>query len=159
MAALALTLHPAQLVKVDLVSTDYQAFRIPEPTIDAGEFVVGTGRSDYVADRKMIDVSVVFESGKKDTAGTDGRPYYLRMEIKGRFKIDTDKFKPEQIQQWAESAAPYVLFPYLREQVYAFSVRCGFMPVLVPIYQLPAPMPPALPSTDLPKSEAIPTSE
>jgi preprotein translocase subunit SecB len=34
--------------------------------------------------------------------------------------------------------APAILFPFLREQAYALSIRCGFPPFILPLIQLPS---------------------
>ncbi len=130
--------HPAQLVKVDVSNVEFHAFRTADSSIDIGEFGLIVGRSNFDPKEKTIHCVAGIEAGKNDSAS--GKPYYLKLEVVGHFKVDDSKFTLDQIQRWAEHSAPYVILPYLREQVYAFTVRAGFLPILIPMYQVPVPV-------------------
>jgi hypothetical protein len=127
--------HPLQLVKAELTEVQYRAFTVPDPTVDVGMLNLGFGRSDYVPLQNQIDASIVLEAGKNDPAS--GSPYYLKMELKGHFKIEDGTLSQEKVQAWIERAAPYVLLPFMREHAYGFTVRAGVMPIMIPLYQVP----------------------
>lgn len=134
--------YPASLIRVDTWEVQYKAFRMSDPSVDNETFELGFGRSEWRESDRTIDAVVTFESGKKE----GGSNYYLRIEVRGRFSVTTSKYSAEQIQRWAERQAPVVLMPFLREQVYSFTIRTGFKPVLVPMVQVPTPIPESAPT-------------
>jgi len=62
----------------------------------------------------------------------------MRIELSGEFEIDENQFDKKYINDWAMKNAPAILFPFLREQAYALSIRCGFPPFIIPLIQLPS---------------------
>jgi len=65
------------------------------------------------------------------------QPFRVRAEVIGEFHIDITRFPVEKVSEWARINAPMILLPFLREQVYALSVRSGFQPLLLPMILVP----------------------
>jgi preprotein translocase subunit SecB len=95
--------------------------------------------SHYEEEDKRIQVFMAIEIGKEtdDENEIAENPFHLRIEIVGDFEVDEERFPKDKIQQWANINAPYVIYPYLREQVYSLTARCGFMPLVLPLLELP----------------------
>lgn len=66
-----------------------------------------------------------------------GIPYFLFVEVVGIFEVDESKFPPDRIYEWANANAMYVMYPYLREHVYALTSRAGFRPLLLELLEVP----------------------
>ena len=61
----------------------------------------------------------------------------MRVVIGGVFKVDETKFAKADIDDWANRNAPFILYPYLREQAYTLTVRCGFPGIIIPLLEVP----------------------
>lgn len=127
--------HPIQLKRADLVEIQFKAHKPPDKTDDVQEYVLGFARSDIMEEGRRIDILVEVEAGDQ----TPGKaPYYVKFAVRGVFSIgETVKLAPEKITKWAEVAAPYVLMPFIREQVYSLFHRTGFSPFNIPLFQVP----------------------
>ena len=55
----------------------------------------------------------------------------------GEARAALKKFSVEQLPSWAKVNAPMILFPFLREQVYALTARCGYNPIILPMIHVP----------------------
>jgi preprotein translocase subunit SecB len=105
-------------------------------TVDSAKFILKTAHSSYDEVRHVIEVGSIIEYGI-ETKPDEIVPYSLRAHIMGQFKVDEAQFKKEKIDLWARINAPYILYPYLREHVFALTARSGFDPVLLPLVELP----------------------
>lgn len=113
---------------------------------DLGEFSLENGRSDFNGENSSINVRMRVRAGRyavdndqpspKDEEHLS-QPISFIVEIGGIFRIDTSTFPIEHVHSWAESNAPLILYPYLREQVYGLSTRVGIKPVLLPLLEIP----------------------
>lgn len=115
--------------------------RVPNKAIKVEEFGLGFARSPYDSENRWLDVLISFEAGSSDLSSAK---YYFKVEIRGRFENTEGSSEAEKIERWAENAAQFVMIPYLREHVYSISLRCGMKPIVIPLYQLPAPVPAAM---------------
>ena len=61
----------------------------------------------------------------------------MRVIIGGVFKVDETKFAKTHIEDWANRNAPIILYPYLREQAYALTIRCGYPGLIIPLLTVP----------------------
>lgn len=133
--------HPVNLIAVHLIELFIRAYHPPNPALEINEQTVsiGVGIGDYDEEDNVIGVAIKLESTMKDEEGEidDETPYSLKIILEGVFRVTDDSVSIEQIQRWAENAAPYVLFPYLREQAYALTSRMGFKPLILPLIQVP----------------------
>jgi preprotein translocase subunit SecB len=102
---------------------------------------IRTGHSKYQEDDKRIQVFIIVEIGSEldqDRADdADLFPFHLRVELGAEFEVDEDHFPKGKVGEWASVNAPFILFPYIREQVYSLTARCGFPPVLLPLLEVP----------------------
>jgi preprotein translocase subunit SecB len=131
------SLYPIQLswiavreLSIKLRSGPDRTFALPE-----GEFAITDGRSEYDEKKHTVQVGVKVEIGK--TPESQHLPFTLVAEIWGEFRIDESRFPRDKIDVWATINAPYVLYPYLREHVYALTSRSGFPGVILPLMQIP----------------------
>lgn len=130
-------LHPIQLLKAELSGVEFKAFRPSDGTSDIAEFNLSFGRSTFSENNRRIDLVVSVEAG--NPKGEDQTPYYLKIEVRGQFRVDEKvTLSTAKVEEWAGRLAPFILLPFLREQVYAFTLRTGFAPLTLPMYQLPS---------------------
>ena len=143
-----ISLHPIQLNFVAVRELFIETFYHSSPTFafqpESGNLLTESGEFDPV--RKIIQIGLFYKIGIDHTPSeeeaeelrkTSKMPYRLRVHLIGEFRIDTDKFPVEKIAIWARVNAPALLFPYLREQVSALTVRCGIPSLILPMIVLP----------------------
>jgi preprotein translocase subunit SecB len=131
------SLYPIQLswiavreLSIKLRSGPDRNFTVPE-----GEFAITDGRSAYDEKKHTIQVGIKVEIGK--TPESQQLPFTLVADIVGEFRIDESRFPRDKIDVWATINAPYVLYPYVREHVFALTTRSGFPGVILPLLQIP----------------------
>jgi preprotein translocase subunit SecB len=100
------------------------------------EFTLKTAHTAYDKERHVIEVGAQVEYGI-ETKTDEVVPYSLRVHIMGQFRVDETQFDKAKIDAWARINGPYILYPYLREHVFALTARAGFEPLLLPLLELP----------------------
>lgn len=130
-------LHPIQLVSLDVLEL---YIKVIQP-ISSGDlklreedFTIKTGHSIYNKEAHTIAVKMEIEIGEEEGKKT---PFTLRVIIGGVFKVDETKFQIVHIEDWAKRNAPIILYPYLREHVFALTVRCGYPGLILPLLTVP----------------------
>lgn len=132
-----LILHPIQLISLNVIELYIKVNQPPESSdlnLEEKDFSLRTGRSDYDEENHIIQVGVKLEIG-----GEEGQEshFTLKVVLGGVFKVDETKFQKVHIQDWAKRNAPIILYPYLREQAFALTVRCGFPGIILPLLEVP----------------------
>lgn len=99
------------------------------------------GHSDYNAETKRIQISTTASLGTEEPeineeGDVKGIPFYLFVEVVGIFEVG-EKFPADRIYEWANSNAVFILYPYLREHVFALTARAGFRPMLMQLLEVP----------------------
>jgi len=136
-------LHPIQLQYLGVRELSIRSYDPPGNTVsaraeNASLKVICPDNFDPAVG--AFSVSVVLEIGSEQepevpTEGTE--PYYMRIELRGFFSVDTSKFAAEHVADWAQRGAMFVLYPFLREHAFGLSSRAGFKPLLLPLLQVP----------------------
>jgi hypothetical protein len=109
---------------------------------DGTDFDLDVGHSDYFPDEKRIQISTRVRIGTPEPevdaeGGIKGNPFFLNVELVGMFEVDDSQFQAERIYEWATTNAMYIMYPYLREHVFALTSRAGFTPLLMPLVEVP----------------------
>lgn len=131
--------HPIQLLNV---SVEELHLKIIDRELLSGdyprEFGLTVGRSDYNSEDKTIAVRMLMEIEPVfDENGNSDRPFEMKICICGYFDVDDTAFPVDKVHDWAEKNAPVILIPYMRENAYSLSLRCGIEPVIFPLVQVP----------------------
>lgn len=133
-----LKLHPIQLKGIILKELSIQ---IKDPgkasKYKSVDSTITTGFSDFNEEKNIIIVGVKCEIGSDKKSVEKSAPYRIHVEIMGEFKVNLNEFPKEKLKDWAVSNAPYILFPYLREQIYSLSLRADIPPILLPLFEVP----------------------
>lgn len=127
--------HPIQLValKVLELTISVNPEFDQEQDLDPKWFALTTGHSKYDDENRTIPVKV-----KAQIKSEEGNaPFDLLVELLGIFEVDDQRFPITFVEDWARRNAPLILYPYLREQVYSLTSRCGFEGALLPLLELP----------------------
>jgi preprotein translocase subunit SecB len=103
--------------------------------VDPGSCSITVSALPYNHDEKRLMVILRLESGIE--AKESEVPYAMRIELIGLFEVDETRFKVEHLEDWAKRGAPIVMFPFLREQAFGLSLRCGFKPLMLPLIEVP----------------------
>ncbi|WP_053140630.1 protein-export chaperone SecB [Erwinia billingiae] len=142
-------LHAAQLKSLQILKLGievHNAVAALHEDFVLGDFSIETGRSDFNHETSSINVRMRVRMGhflmgdmkgheKEDDSSAE--PISLVAEVGGVFNINTEEFPEQHIHHWAETNAPLILYPYLREQVYGLSTRVGIKQVLLPLLEIP----------------------
>lgn len=132
-----INLHPIQLVSLNIEELYIKVKKHPQSaklTSGSEEFNLRTGHSEYDEKNHIIQVGIKLEIKEKE--GQEN-PFDMRVIMSGVFKVDETKFAKTNLEDWANRNAPIILYPYLREQTYALSIRCGFPGVILPLLTVP----------------------
>lgn len=129
--------HPIQTNSISVRELFIKANVFPEidKELEATEVTIRVGHSKYDDKNNVIRVALKVEGGTEPEKTQS--PYTIRVEVVGEFQVDETKFPKEQIFDWAKRNAPMILMPYIREHVYALTMRCGFNPALLPLMEVP----------------------
>ncbi len=130
--------HPIRIEDVRVKELSLKGNIHPEAVDDKQEikYAITVGHSEYDREEKRIVVGLILQI----RAGEEGEnvpPYHLKIELVAVFSVDENKFQQEHVYDWAKRNAPFILFPYLREQAYALTVRCGYKPLIIPLVEVP----------------------
>lgn len=144
-----LKLYPIQALHIGPRELHIRANEPPSESLgmeeSACEFVVG--HSDYDQTEKVIKIAIKAEAGRaykqESTENAEAEPkgdlppFHLRIEMVGIFAVDDSVFPADRIYEWANSNALFIMYPYLREHVFALTARAGFKPLLLPLVEVP----------------------
>ncbi|HKP38178.1 MAG TPA: protein-export chaperone SecB [Pyrinomonadaceae bacterium] len=145
-----LKLYPIQAVHIGPRELYIKANEPPSESLGMEgsdcDFVVG--HSDYDPSEKVIKIAIKAEAGRsqrsseggpesKEVETKDLPPFHLRIEMVGIFAVDDTMFPADRIYEWANNNALFIMYPYLREHVFALTVRAGFKPLLLPLVEVP----------------------
>jgi preprotein translocase subunit SecB len=133
----AMKLYPIQANFIVVRELYLKANVLPSEQIEMeeGNLTFRTGHGTYDPEKHVIDVGAFVETN--DELGGEEGPFSLRVHLLGQFAVDESNFPKDKVEHWARMNAPFILFPYLREHVFALTARCGFKPVLLPLVELP----------------------
>ena len=97
-------------------------------------------RTKYDRDTKRIGVRLKVVSGKAGgipEGKGDPWPYEVSVVLHGTFEVDETRFKVEMVEEWAQTNAPLVLYPYARETIFSMTGRVGFTEAILPLLEIP----------------------
>jgi len=134
--------HAIQLSYIGTREIHFESVQLPSTIefskIDAPN--VSVGRSNYDAVEKTIQVTASVEVREKQApqAGlTEESSFCLRVTLVAQFSVDEESFPADKVNDWADRAAYYILFPFLREEVFSLTSRVGMRPIILPLLQIP----------------------
>lgn len=95
----------------------------------------------FDTEKRTVQVKLRFISGKrpnspeevKQLQDQNRQPFLLRAEVVGEFTVAPNSIPEAEVPQWAQKSVAPILMPFLREQVYALSLRVGVQPILIPL--------------------------
>ncbi|WP_295978013.1 protein-export chaperone SecB [uncultured Variovorax sp.] len=67
--------------------------------------------------------------------------FEIFVDLNGQFEVDLERFKFENLEDWARTNAPFLLIPYVREQVYGLAMRAGISGLILPLLVQPRMLP------------------
>jgi preprotein translocase subunit SecB len=128
--------HPIQIESVDVVEL---YIKMNEPAykdlvVNLNQMSFTVARTEYDIENKVIMVGLICELEDTEEISL---PFNLRVELFGIFSVNEEKFDIPNINDWAERNAPFILYPYLREQIYSLTMRCGISPINIPLVEVP----------------------
>lgn len=122
--------HPIQLKRIVIQELAFKV-NTDSPEIEAAFNFVG--RHKFDEETKIISVNIRASFGEDQALSK----YTVIVDILGLFEIDTERFNVSLIDEWAKKNAPYILHPYLRENIYSLTIHAGIQPLLLPLVQIP----------------------
>jgi Preprotein translocase subunit SecB len=140
--------YPVQLNFLAVRELFIESFVPPSPDYVMSETSVEylINRAPYEAQRRAIQIGMTAKIGGDEVPNPElveryrqqGKPLFrLRVHIMGDFRVDEATFPMEKLLRWSSVNAPFILYPFLREQVFALTARCGFRPVILPMVTVP----------------------
>jgi preprotein translocase subunit SecB len=125
--------HPIQLVEIRVNDLTFKRMKYSDGELDVS-FQIATGKAEFAPDSDIIKCGIKAECQGKQGSEIE---FLLNVEIIGIFAIDKPNFSAETVPLWQEKNAPFILMPFLREQVYGLSIRAGLPPIIIPMAVVP----------------------
>lgn len=144
----SIQLQSLQVIELSLKVLDQVAIDRSDDFTPEG-FAIETGYSPYDEDNESIAVRMRVVVGdddlSQDASGLEDssvnenseNPLYIHVEVQGVFTVDPEHFPIQHIEDWAAKNAPLILYPYVREHVFALSARANIKPLLLPLFEVP----------------------
>jgi len=141
--------HPIQLIDITVLKLN---MTVSDPHVARdyeGEITLklDIGRSELVQDDPNVSVGlrILFDSNSSSETemvieqdGDSNQPAFSgEVELVGHFTVDYSKFKFEHLASWAKINAPFLLLPFVREQVYGLAIRAGIKGLVFPLFVQP----------------------
>ncbi len=127
--------HPINLSKISIIKLSIEIFNLDKSkNLKDIKFNISTGHTDFNVESKKISVGLKVEIGLDKE---EKLPLAVAVEVSGLFRVNDDEFPLEKIDVWAKENAPLILWPYIREQIYSLSIRCGISPIVLPTLVVP----------------------
>ncbi|MEI7812127.1 MAG: protein-export chaperone SecB [Ignavibacteria bacterium] len=129
--------HPIQLKSLNVKELSITTMSFPDdiPEYETIDYEIGIGVSHFDKKSSFIKVGMSLRIGCEDNPIT--YPFKIKVELIGLFFVDQLNFDFNNVEDWANKSAPFILFPYLREHVYTLSVRAGIKPIILPLIEVP----------------------
>jgi len=126
-------IHAIQLKSIMVRELTFKRFKAIQGTIETCCKILN-GTAKHASDSDIIKTGIKCEC----IGGTEEDPFFtLTVDLLGDFQIDQGRFPIEKIENWQEENAPFIMLPYLREQVYSLSIKGGIQPIVLPMYEIP----------------------
>ncbi len=134
-------LHAIRLLKVNVVELSIRSNVPPDESLGINEIDIPfkVGHSEFDEKSRQIDVAVGIHINDEESDSDEAisePPFFLNVAVHGEFHIG-EEFPDEHITDWARRNAPLILMPFVREHVYALTVRSGFKPLILPLFEVP----------------------
>lgn len=132
--------YPIQLQNVwveELSMIVHDRFKFPNDGYDKSfKYTVYSTSFDEESSLIAVKVELSIEPESLEPEKLD-KPFSLKVSVAGEFKVDTEKFPMQHLEDWSVKNAPIILLPYIREHAFSLSVRSGFNPVVLPLVEVP----------------------
>jgi len=133
------TCHPIQANFIAVREVRYCLFRpsLPGEVLEDSEVSITQIVSPYDDSKSSIQITLKAEFGFDREKDSSPPPYGISVTITGEFKVDQSRFPKEKVVAWAKGAAPFVLYPYLRQELHAATARSGGPSLILPLLEVP----------------------
>jgi preprotein translocase subunit SecB len=132
--------HAIQLVSLKFSDIEIHTDMGQERDATPPQLGLENSRTAYDAETRRIQVRLRAFSGidnPEHRTVVEGTPYWFVITVHGMFEVDTTRFKAEHVEPWAETNAPLVLYPYVREVAFSLTGRMGFPEAILPLMEIP----------------------
>lgn len=125
--------HPIQLVSTITRELSFKKYKDISKNAQVS-CSIATGKAEHKPETDIVKCGI-----KSECQCKEGEDIFFNIivEIIGIFRIDKENFPIEEITNWQEKNAPFILLPYLREQIYSLSIHAGIEPIILPMYVVP----------------------
>lgn len=133
------SIHAIQLLTVETREL-YIRLNSPIPedfeTLCSENLEIVSAHSEFNKDESIIHVGLRLSLGM-DLDSEETLPVSMRVEVSGTFSVNTEDFPEDKIDSWADKNAPYILYPFMRENCFTLSTRCNIPAIIIPMVQVP----------------------
>ena len=130
-----LDLHAIQLKTIEIIQLHLRVY--DRASAASAPVSLGVAPGEYDSEAHTITVAVKADIGMVKGEDMPKLPFQIRVELAGQFHVDEGKFPIEHIDNWAQDAAMYVLYPFLREHIYGLTLRAGLPLTILPMVEVP----------------------
>lgn len=126
--------HPIQLIHLinkELSIIVYDSVKAQSDNLEVDiTYQIGSGKFD----EDKNELVVGFRCSINEDMDSEIAPFKLITEILGVFRVG-DEFPKEHIMSFAKQNVPFILMPYIRENVYSLASRTN-VKIILPLVQI-----------------------
>lgn len=132
-------LHPIQLLDI---LVEHLSITVSDPKTAHDfegevELELNVGTSEFSPEDPFLAVGVRARVVPKNTTDTLKSAFVVEVHLSGQFEVNFEKFKFEHLEEWSRINAPFLLLPYVREQIYGLAIRAGVRGLVIPLLVQP----------------------
>jgi preprotein translocase subunit SecB len=132
-------LHPIQLIDIVVSNLSIKVLDAKAAQDYVGEIdlVLQVGTSDLIEGDDQLAVGISAKVSPKLSEEGGEPAFMIEVDLNGQFTVDLQNFKFEDLADWSKINAPFLLLPYIREQVYGLALRAGVRGIILPLVVQP----------------------
>lgn len=127
-----------------LIARDYEGEVLLKLNLGRSEYAEGDTNIS-IGLRALVEPMPSNDLAESDEQQGDRNPpaFSVEVELHGHFTVDYSKFEFEHLKSWGRINAPFILLPFVREQVYGLAIRAGIKGLVFPLFIQPGSGPKA----------------
>jgi preprotein translocase subunit SecB len=122
--------HAIQLEKIIVNEASFKLVEVTgTPTIPNPKFLIGKSEYDKQDHKISIGFMVKIEG--------ENFGYICTVDIVGLFSVNESEFNLSDLDDWADTNAPFILLPYARQQVLNLTTNATGEGFMLPLFEVP----------------------
>lgn len=133
----AFTEHPIQIVALNVLELSSKVHKpVESEEADGSQYTISVAHSEFEEEESIFFAKMRVSMGKEENG--DDFPFSICVEVEGVFTVNKELFPVDKVEHFAANNAPYLLYPYVRENFHALVSRSDLGNIMLPLVQVPS---------------------